>query len=380
VHEVGPVRVHEPGAPIPQHEEEEGEATSFLKEQQWTLEFGTALVEERRLRSSITVPAVVQSRVGGDAVLSAPVPGRIDATTVSPVPGMRVRTGGVLARIVPSSDDLRDAAGLRADLVEAEQRHQLASQERDRVNRLVEARALPARRLLEAETTLTSAAARLEAARQRWGRYDSLSDPGRGSSADGAYTVRAPFDGVISEIRFSPGASVEQNQSLLRLVDPDHVQIVGAVPESRASDVTSLEEGELLRDGNPPVPLGKPLSIGATVDPSSRSMEVRFTLDNRNARLQVGRSVDLRLFLDEGESGPAIPESAVVDDGGRPVVFVQTGGESFDRRPVRLGSREQGFVHVLEGVEAGERVVHKGAYLIRLAAMSTKVPSHGHVH
>ena len=75
-----------------------------------------------------------------------------------------------------------------------------------------------------------------------------------------------------------------------------------------------------------------------------------------------------------------MPESAIVEDGGRPLIFVQTGGESFERRPVRLGSREGGYVRVLEGIEAGERVVHRGAYLVRLAAMSTQIPAHGHVH
>ena len=62
------------------------------------------------------------------------------------------------------------------------------------------------------------------------------------------------------------------------------------------------------------------------------------------------------------------------------MVFVQMGGESFERRPVRLGSREGGYVHALEGVEPGERVVSRGAYLIRLAAMSTQIPAHGHAH
>jgi multidrug efflux pump subunit AcrA (membrane-fusion protein) len=69
-----------------------------------------------------------------------------------------------------------------------------------------------------------------------------------------------------------------------------------------------------------------------------------------------------------------------VDDGGRPVVFVQAAGETFLRRPVRLGIREGGYVQVLEGVSRGERVVARGAHLIRLAAMSGQVPAHGHVH
>jgi multidrug efflux pump subunit AcrA (membrane-fusion protein) len=77
---------------------------------------------------------------------------------------------------------------------------------------------------------------------------------------------------------------------------------------------------------------------------------------------------------------PVVPESAIIDDAGRPVVFVQRGGETFLRRPVKLGIRNHGLVQVLEGVNAGDRVVTKGAYLIRLSTMSSAVPAHGHVH
>ena len=116
------------------------------------------------------------------------------------------------------------------------------------------------------------------------------------------------------------------------------------------------------------------------IDPIARTAEVRFSLDNLGAGLRVGQAVKLRLFLGDEKAVTAIPTSAVVDDGGRPVVFVQTGGESFERRPVQLGDAAEGFVQVVTGVEAGERVVSRGAYLVRLAAMSTQIPAHGHVH
>jgi multidrug efflux pump subunit AcrA (membrane-fusion protein) len=116
------------------------------------------------------------------------------------------------------------------------------------------------------------------------------------------------------------------------------------------------------------------------IDPVSRTVEIRFAFDNRGSRLRLGNALTLRMLVGEGVERTAVPESAVVDDGGRPVVFVQTGGESFERRPVRLGGKAGGYVHVAEGVEPGERVVDRGAYLVRLAAMSTQIPAHGHVH
>jgi len=380
LHELGRVTVHAAGSPLDGGEEGEGEAISFLKEQQWTLEFGTEPVEVRSLQSSINVPAAVHPRAGGETVLSAPVPGRIAPASSAPVPGTRVHAGAVLVRILARSDDVRDSAGLRAALVEAEQHNELAKQERDRAARLVEARALPARRLNEAEAAVTVSKARLDAAQERWTRFESLSQSSASAPGEDHFAVRAPFDGVVADVRFAPGESVEEDEFLLRLVDPDRVHIVGAVPESQASKVGSVGAGEMLRDGTPPIALGRPLAVGKVVDTAARTVDVRFAFDNRELRLQVGRSVRLRLFLGDEQAHPAVPESAVVDDGGRPVVFVQTGGESFERRPVRLGSRADGYVHVLEGVEPGERVVSRGAYLVRLAAMSTKIPAHGHVH
>jgi RND family efflux transporter MFP subunit len=380
LHELGPVTVHAPGEPF-QEAGEEQEAISFLKEQQWTLEFGTEPVEIRELQSSITVPASIRPRPGGEATLSAPVPGRIDPSSTVPVPGTRVRAGADMARIVPHSDSFRDVAGLRAELVEAEQQYELARQEHERAARLVEARALPARRLAEAQSALVTSEARLDAARQRLARFDTLSQTGVNPQLADSFAVRAPFDGVVAEVRFTPGSSVEEGETLARVVDVDRVHVVGTLPESRAAVLRSVGTAELLETGVAvSLPLGRPLAVGNVVDPASRTVEVRFALDNREPRLPVGRGVHLRLLVGGTETYPAVPESAVVDDAGRPVVFVQTGGESFARRAVQLGSREAGYVHVLEGVAPGERVVSRGAYLIRLAAMSTQIPAHGHVH
>jgi multidrug efflux pump subunit AcrA (membrane-fusion protein) len=95
----------------------------------------------------------------------------------------------------------------------------------------------------------------------------------------------------------------------------------------------------------------------------------------------IGQGVTLRLITAPRGIEVAVPADAVVDDAGQPIVFVQTGGESFERRPVKVGGpREGGLVHILAGLEAGERIVIRGAHLVRLAALSPQTPGHGHVH
>jgi multidrug efflux pump subunit AcrA (membrane-fusion protein) len=84
--------------------------------------------------------------------------------------------------------------------------------------------------------------------------------------------------------------------------------------------------------------------------------------------------------MDNTAPRPVVPAEAIVDDAGRPIVFVQREGETFERRAVTLGLRSGGLVQITDGVKAGDRVVTKGAYLVRLASLSTSVPAHGHVH
>jgi multidrug efflux pump subunit AcrA (membrane-fusion protein) len=122
------------------------------------------------------------------------------------------------------------------------------------------------------------------------------------------------------------------------------------------------------------------VAIGQVVDEKTRTVPVTNEIDNGDHRLAVNQTVFLRLLLSGVGNSPVIPETAIIDDAGRPVVFVQRAGESFVRRPVKLGVRNGGVAQVLEGVSTGDRVVTKGAYLIRLSTMSSAVPAHGHVH
>ena len=127
------------------------------------------------------------------------------------------------------------------------------------------------------------------------------------------------------------------------------------------------------------LPAGKVVSIGRVVNPQSRTVPITFAADNRVLGLAVGQSVFLHLLMNETTAAPVVPASALVDDAGRPIVFVQVEGESFERRPVTVSARQGDLVQV-NGVKAGEHVVTKGAHLVRLASLSTSVPAHGHVH
>ena len=193
--------------------------------------------------------------------------------------------------------------------------------------------------------------------------------------------LRSPVSGVIAERTATNGANVSAGTVLFRVVDARQVQVAGQVREADLARARQAKTAELEVPGHDArVPAGRLASLGRVLDPATRTVPITFALDNGTLGLAVGQAVFLHLLLDEAASHPVVPASALVDDAGRPIVFVQREGEAFERRPVTLGARSGNVVQVTSGVKAGERVVTTGAYLVRLASLSTQVPSHGHVH
>jgi multidrug efflux pump subunit AcrA (membrane-fusion protein) len=75
-----------------------------------------------------------------------------------------------------------------------------------------------------------------------------------------------------------------------------------------------------------------------------------------------------------------IPVQALIEEQGFFYVFVQTGGESFQKREVSLGITDGIDVQVVHGLKEGERIVTQGAYQIKLSQARGQVPEHSHEH
>jgi membrane fusion protein, heavy metal efflux system len=186
---------------------------------------------------------------------------------------------------------------------------------------------------------------------------------------------------VIAARNAAAGANVTSGAVLFRVVDAVQVHVVGQVPEADAARARLARAAEIEVPGQPDrIQTGKLVSVGKVLDPQSRTLPITFAFDNGALGLPVGQTVFLHLLMDTTAPNPVVPASALVDDAGRPIVFVQREGETFERRAVTLGPRSGDIVQITEGLKAGDRVVTKGAYLVRLASLSTSVPAHGHVH
>lgn len=381
-HRVGDVDVHaDAGTARTSAAGGAGQASgiSFLKEQQWSLDFGTALVREQSVRESFGVPAQIVARPGGAADVVAPIDGRL--TRVLDVPlGSSVARGQELGRLLPPPAVPGDLPQLQLARAEAQSVLALAVRDHERAERLTTAGAAPEKRLDEARAAEEQARARLSAAEASLAQYNAARTGGA-TNAGGLFVIRAPVSGVIARRDAATGANVTAGTVLFRVVDPSQVHVVGQVPEAEATTARHVTSAEIEVPGREHrVPAGRLASVGKVLDPQSRTLPITFALDNRPFGFPVGQAVLLHLLMDATSPRPVVPAAAIVDDAGRPIVFVQREGETFERRAVTLGARTGDVVQIVDGVEPGERVVTKGAYLVRLASLSTSVPAHGHVH
>jgi RND family efflux transporter MFP subunit len=358
---------------------EETPGISFLKEQQWSLDFGTALVSEQSVRESIRVPARLEARPGGAADVTAPLDGRLTRVLEVAV-GTSVSRGQELARLLPPPAVPGDLPQLQRARADAQTELTLATRDRERAERLTSAGAAPEKRLDEARSAEEQAKARVTAAEASFAQYN-VARTGGATDAEGLFVIRAPVGGVIAQRSATMGANVAAGTILFRVVDASQIHVVGQVPEAQAARARSVSAAEIEVPGHEGrVPAGRLASLGKVLDPQSRTVPITFAFDNRALGLPVGQAVSLHLLMDTTEPRPVVPAEAIVDDAGRPIVFVQREGETFDRRAVTLGARAGDLVQIIDGVKPGDRVVTKGAYLVRLASLSTSVPAHGHVH
>jgi membrane fusion protein, heavy metal efflux system len=381
-HRVGEVDVHasaEAARAAPTAVRDESPGVSFLKEQQWSLDFGTAIVKEQSVRESIRVSGRLEPRSGGAADVVAPIDGRLTRVTDVAL-GAGVSRGQELARLLPPASAPAGLPQLQQTRAEAQSALALATRDRERAERLTAAGAAPGKRLDEARAAEEQAKARLTAAEASLAQYNAARAGGP-TDAEGLFVVRAPVAGVIAQRDAATGANVTAGTVLFRVVDASQVHVVGQVPEAQAARARLARAAEIELAGQPDrIPTGRLVNVGKVLDPQSRTLPITFAFDNRTLGLPVGQVLFLHLLMDTTAPRPVVSSAAVVDDAGRPIVFVQREGETFERRAVTLGPRSGDLVQITEGVKPGDRVVTKGAYLVRLASLSTSVPAHGHVH
>jgi RND family efflux transporter MFP subunit len=362
-HVLPAVQVFATEADVPFADDEETGGIAFLKEQQWQMPFEVVAARLDTVRRTVTAPGEIAPPDGALVTVSAPTDG-IAAAAVNrdaPSVGHAVRRGDVLAVLSPAAQS-GGFAELRARVERLER-------EVARAERLLAAGAIPGKRLDEARRDLEIA------------RAEAAAMGHAGTTDDYQLRLTAPINGVIADRSFVPGGRVSVGDHLFTIVDPRTAWLRVQVDASVAADIAQDARASFTIDGSDEMRRTGPLlSIGAVLNPATRTVPVVFLLTAAASDFTFGLLAQAAVPIQDVFNGVVIPNRAIVDDNGTPVAYVQAGGETFERRILMIGATDGARSHIVSGIRTGEMVVVTGAYQIRLASLSGNEFAGAHAH
>ncbi|WP_340106192.1 efflux RND transporter periplasmic adaptor subunit [Rhodohalobacter sp. 8-1] len=367
------------------HEEEDPNLISFLKEQQWTIPFGTQKVSRYTLSETVNAHGELTPVQSREVVVSAPFSGIIlsSANRSLPVEGQDVRRGMSLIQLNPSIQS-SDGENYAQQFINAQSQLSLARKNLERSQRLFEKEAIPEIELEKARIEFRQALTRFqtinEIAQIDTATVDAMGD----SESSYRFQMKAPISGTILESYIQPGMQVKAGEPLLKIADMSSMWLSVHIPAAERQAIQDPGASVFYVQGSDRMygmddVNGRFLSAGKQVDPQTRTLSYVYEIDNQEG-LHSGLFVTAEIDTEQKENVIAIPESALIEEEGNYVVYVHVAGESFEKRAITTGIRNRGWVEVTSGLDEDEHIVTTNAYQVKLASLSSEAPSHGHSH
>ncbi|HVI70881.1 MAG TPA: efflux RND transporter periplasmic adaptor subunit [Pyrinomonadaceae bacterium] len=367
------------GRSVPAPRDIPNEQTSTPRAEDQTITVSPEVVQ----RAGIKIEPVGE-QVSTDTASSAVTTGIVQANAYRATPVVSL-VGGIVRRVnaelgqtvargqtmaVVFSDELAQAESryltVQADLEEHHKHHA-------RTTKLVEIGAASREELEQATTKLRSAESELASQRQRLlllglspQRISSLRSSEQVSSE---VSLPSPVSGTVIARSANPGEVIQADKEILRVADLSSVWVIGQVYEKDLARIKVGSGASITSEAYPGrVFRGQVSYVDPTLDPATRTAQVRIELANPGQTLKIGMYVNVAFAtLGGAESMIAVvPANAVQNINNQQVIFVALNeGNVFAMRPVRLGPEANGRYPVLEGVSVGDRIVTEGSFQLR---------------
>lgn len=345
---------------------EDDGSISFLKEQAWKIDFQTAPVVNGKIYDVINTSGIWTPASGSVKTLVATSNGVVDFAVNNLTEGTQVKQGQLLINV--SSQGLA-SNNLSTEIANARSNFEQSKAEYERKKQLYESKIVPKSEFEKVESNYNIAKS----------NYQSLTSGVSG----GAKEIRAPFDGYITSINAVNGDYVDQGAALVtvgtqqsRVLKTQIAPSYGLTMENAQDIWYQTTDGQWR---NIAASGGSILSIAKDVD-NNRPLISVFAKVNEDVDMPEGSLTQVQIAMGSATQNTMIPVNALLEDYGSYSVIVQLSGESFERRPVKIGKRNGENVEILEGLQVGEVVVTNGAYQVKMASMSGSTPAHGHEH
>jgi multidrug efflux pump subunit AcrA (membrane-fusion protein) len=233
-----------------------------------------------------------------------------------------------------------DQAGV--DLTNARNQYEIAQKHLDALNAVGK------------QQTLKSAKGQLESAQ---GKYE-------GASAQLSYSeIRSPINGVITDRPLYPGEMATAGTPLLTVMDISQVTAREHIPQQSAVLLKTGDPATISAPGLDKPIAGKVSIISPALDPNSTTVEVWVQAKNLGGHLKPGTSVQISMVARSVQDALTIPAAALLTaQDGTTSVMVAGSDNRAHQKDVKVGIRDQDRVQIVEGLQAGDRIVASGAY------------------
>jgi membrane fusion protein, heavy metal efflux system len=344
-----------------------GSDISYLKEQAWKVEFANAPVMKETIFDVIKTTGEILPAPGDEVTIAAKSNGIVKFVGSKNIIGSAIRSGQTMFTItggeIPFENVEAAKQNARAELASAKAEFERASE-------LIKDK-------LITQADFQNAKLRYEQAQI------TLNNLSRNYNAGGK-GLASPINGFIISIMVSEGQYVSAGQPLATITKNRRIVLKADVSLKDADKISSIKEANFTiiqskHSYNTKELNGRLLSVAKTTTAASPFIPVYFQIDSKPGML-AGSFAEVYLKTTLINDALVIPVSALIEEQGIFYVYVQTEGESFQKRELKLGANDGQKVQVLSGVNAGERVVTKGGYQIKLSQASGTLPTHGHEH
>jgi RND family efflux transporter MFP subunit len=198
-------------------------------------------------------------------------------------------------------------------------------------------------------------------------------------------SVKSPMSGFVKQVLVKNGSYVEAGQPILTVTQNRTLLLQAEVQQKYAPILGSINSANIrtLHD-NKTYTLeqlnGKVLSFGKATNSDNYLIPVTFQIDNAGSFISGG-FVEIYIKTLTNNQALTVLNSALLEEQGVFYLFVQVNPELFEKREVKIGGTDGLSTEILNGITATDRVVTKGAIMIKLAQATGTLDAHsGHVH
>ena len=341
------------------------EALVLTPEQVRSAGIATAPAEDRQEAMPIQATATIEPAGNGQARIGPRVAGRIAALRAQA--GDQVKQGQVLAIV-----DAPELGRARADFLAALASANVAREGANREKALFEKKISAEREWREAEAQAVRARAEKEAAENRLHALGVSDDELPKMRVDGhlvsTMEIVSPISGIVAERSGTLGQMVDPQATLFVVLDLRRVWLQVDVYEQDLPQVRRGQKASVRVKAAPGEEFtGVVDSVGAVVDPKSRTVRVRVVLDNPRGVLKPGMFATVSIAGTAGEKrrGLYVPSAAIQRLGNERAVFVVRGENTFEPRRIEIAREGAEWTEIAKGLAAGDLIVTKGAFALK---------------